>query len=50
MEIMRIPLETAVEMYDWTAGQIAKNPLVVYERKVRPRRSKVIGRGLRKLL
>ena len=31
-----IPVKTASEMYNWTAGQIYKNPFVVYNKKVKP--------------
>lgn len=31
-----IPIRTASEMYKWTAHQIKKRPLVVYEKKVKP--------------
>lgn len=47
---LRIPLETAVEMYDWTAKHIAKQPLIIYEKKVRPKRTKIVRSGLRKFL
>lgn len=47
---MRIPLETAVEMYAWAARQIARDPLVVFEKKIRPKRTRVIRSGLRRLI
>ena len=31
-----IPIKTASDMYKWTAKQIWKNPLIVFERKVKP--------------
>lgn len=37
----RIPVATAAELYKWTAGQIKKNPLVVYEKKVKPSKLRV---------
>jgi len=33
---------TAADMYFWTAKQIEKNPLVVFERKVKPRKTRII--------
>jgi phytoene synthase len=32
----RIPIVAAAKLYNWTARQIAKNPMIVYERKVKP--------------
>jgi len=31
-----IPIKTANDLYHWTADEIAKRPMVVYERKVKP--------------
>lgn len=47
---MRVPLETAVEMYGWTAQQIEKNPLIVYDMKVRPKRRRIVRTGIRRLV
>ena len=41
----RIPLETAVDMYDWTGRQIRRNPMLVFEKKVKPDKLKVIRRA-----
>ncbi len=32
----RIPIVAAANLYNWTARQIEKNPMIVYERKVKP--------------
>jgi len=45
----RIPLETAVDMYDWTARQIRRNPMVVFEKKVKPARHRVIHTAIKYL-
>jgi phytoene synthase len=37
-----ISVKTASEMYNWTAEQIHRNPLIVYSRKVKPQISKII--------
>jgi phytoene synthase len=37
-----IPVKTASDMYKWTAGEIKKNPMIIYERKVKPSRVKII--------
>lgn len=47
---VRIPLETAVEMYDWTAQQILKNPLVIFDQKIKPRRRRIVRSGIRRLM
>ena len=44
---LRVPLQTASEMYDWTAQEIAKNPLIIYQTKLKPRRRRILLKGLR---
>jgi 15-cis-phytoene synthase len=38
----RIPIKTASDLYKWTGGVIRKNPFVVYERKVKPQKGRVL--------
>ena len=38
-----IPVKTASEMYNWTAEQIFKNPLIVYSKKVKPMVKQIIS-------
>lgn len=40
----RVPLRTAVDMYNWTADVIDRDPLVVFDRKVKPSKWRVMGR------
>lgn len=47
---LRIPLKTAIDMYNWTGKQIAQAPLRVYDRKVKPKKGRVLRRGLRNAL
>jgi phytoene synthase len=42
---LRIAVRTASDMYRWTAAEIRRNPLVVYERKVKPSRGRIVARG-----
>ena len=42
----RIPIKTASDMYNWTARTIAANPMIVFERKVKPSRARILGRIL----
>lgn len=39
---LRIPLQTATDMYNWTAEEIRKNPFIVFEKKVKPSKSQVV--------
>lgn len=39
---LRIPLQTATDMYNWTAREIKKDPFIVYEKKLKPRKRRVI--------
>ncbi len=45
---MRVPLHTAVDMYNWTALQLKYDPLVVYTGKVRPNKSQIVRRAMRR--
>jgi phytoene synthase len=38
----RIPVATAAAMYDWTARVIQKDPFVVFKRKVKPSKFRVL--------
>lgn len=42
----RIALRTAVDMYNWTAATIAKNPFIVFDKKIKPSKSRVVVRAL----
>lgn len=42
---LRIAVQTASDMYRWTAAEIRRNPLVVYERKVKPSRGRIVTRA-----
>jgi phytoene synthase len=37
----RIPIKTAADMYWWTARCIEKQPLIVFDRKVKPARGRI---------
>lgn len=38
----RVAVRTAVDMYNWTAEQIKKDPFIVYRKKVKPTKKQVI--------
>lgn len=42
----RVPIVTAARMYGWTARQIAKDPFIVYQKKVKPTKQHVVLFGL----
>lgn len=42
----RIALRTAVDMYNWTAKKIEANPYIVFEKKVKPSKVRVVARAL----
>jgi len=42
---LRIPLQTAVDMYNWTAREIEKDPSIVFRQKVKPKKSRVLVRA-----
>jgi len=46
----RIPLRTAVDMYNWTGRHITHDPLVVFKRKVKPTKEHVIARALLRMM
>jgi phytoene synthase len=37
-----IPIKTASDMYKWTALQIRENPFIVYDKKVKPTKGRII--------
>jgi phytoene synthase len=43
----RVAIMTASDMYKWTAHKIEKNPLVVFERKVKPSKTRILFTGLK---
>ena len=43
----RVPIQTAADMYNWTASRIAEDPFIVYKRKVKPSRPRIVARILR---
>jgi phytoene synthase len=42
----RLAVRTAGDMYNWTARQIAQNPFVVFQRKVKPKRARIVLQAL----
>lgn len=42
----RVPIATAQDMYRWTARRIEREPLLVFERKVKPRKARIVLQAL----
>lgn len=40
---MLVPLKTAVDMYNWTAEEIKKDPFIVYSKKVKPTKKRIVS-------
>lgn len=43
----RIPIKTASDMYGWTAKKIAKDPMIVFEKKMKPKKLYILFIGLK---
>ncbi|MFW5686104.1 MAG: phytoene/squalene synthase family protein [Spirochaetota bacterium] len=43
----RVPIMTAADMYNWTAATIEADPFVVFRRKVKPSRPRIVSRIVR---
>jgi phytoene synthase len=41
-----LPIKTAADMYIWTARRIERNPMIVYEGKVKPPKARIVLQGL----
>ncbi len=46
----RVPIKTASDMYKWTAKEIEKHPLLVFEKKIKPSKLQVILTGLKNIV
>jgi 15-cis-phytoene synthase len=44
-----VAIKTAADNYEWTAKQIQKNPFIIYQKKVKPSKVRVILTGLKNL-
>lgn len=42
----RVPIKTAGDMYNWTAHSIRRDPFIVFERKVKPAKLRILARGI----
>lgn len=45
----RIAIKTAADMYHWTAQTIASDPFIVYKKKVKPSKFRIISIGIKNL-
>lgn len=42
-----IPIKTASDMYKWTANVIRKNPYIIFEKKIKPSKLRIIFTGIK---
>jgi phytoene synthase len=47
---LRIALRTSVDAYNWTAKEIAKNPMIVYEKQIKPTKKRLLKTGIRRTI
>ena len=47
---LQIALKTAVDAYNWTGQEIAKNPMIIYEMQLKPSKRKMVKLGLKRKL
>ncbi len=45
----RVPVLTASQMYEWTAREITKKPWVIFEKKIKPSKLRIISQAIRNL-
>ncbi len=45
-----VPIKTAADMYDWTARQILKNPSIVWTKKIKPSKLRVIFTAIKNII
>lgn len=45
---LRIAVRTAVDAYNWTGQEIAKNPMIVFEKKLKPSKRKLASLGIKR--
>lgn len=43
---IRVPVEVASDMYDWTARAIWNDPMLVWQKKLKPSKIRVVSRGI----
>ncbi|NCB01469.1 MAG: phytoene/squalene synthase family protein [Spirochaetia bacterium] len=46
----RIPIMTAADMYCWTGSTIARDPFIVFEKRVKPSKVRIIRKGFAHML
>lgn len=46
-ERSRVPVKTAIDMYNWTARRIEKDPFIIFKMKVKPRKRQIIRKIIR---
>lgn len=47
---LRIAVRTAVDMYNWTGRQLADEPSIIFEKKVKPSKTRILRSGVKRTL
>lgn len=47
---IRVAVKTASDMYNWATEQIARDPMVVFQKKVKPSKGRVLWTGIKNLV
>jgi 15-cis-phytoene synthase len=47
---LRAPLQTATDMYNWTANEIRKDPFIIYSKKVKPKKRRVLKTAAKNII
>lgn len=47
---MRIAIKTASDLYSWTSKQIYKQPMIVFDKKIKPKKLRVLFTGLKNVI
>ena len=45
-----IPIKTASDLYKWTANQVYRQPLIVFEKKIKPSRVRIWLTGIKNMI
>lgn len=47
---LRVSIRTSVDIYSWTAKKIDKDPFIIFEKKVQPKKAKIVRRTVRRIV
>jgi 15-cis-phytoene synthase len=47
---LAIAIKTAADMYEWTSRKIEKNPMIIYRKKVKPSKIRILTTGIKNMI